>query len=161
MQNGPLDLICPVCEKEIIPRIWQARLRKPKKPSSKVKCPIRINSPLFCHNWPEDSDKQKQPCSGAEWPIRLVWPSLWERVNSPHLVRKTPKGPKSRVQVQNGPLDLIRLVCDRIFSPYLANKTSKSLNNSVHVQNGPLDLIRPVCEKGIIHRIWQARLRKA
>ena len=55
-------------------------------------------------NYLLDSDEQKQPCSGAKWPIRLVWPSLWERGNSPHLVRKTTKRPKSRVQVSECPI---------------------------------------------------------
>ena len=82
--NAPFALIRPVCEKH-----------------------------LFCHNWPEDSDKQKQPCSGAEWPIRLVWPSLWERGNSLDLVRKTTKSPRNGVQLQNGPFGLIRSVVEK------------------------------------------------
>ena len=75
--NAPFGLIRPVCEKK-----------------------------LFRHNWPKDSDKQKQPCSCAKWPIRLVWPSLWERGNSPHLVRKTTKSAKSRVEVSEWPIRL-------------------------------------------------------
>ena len=91
VQNGPLDLIRPVCEKELF---------QPEE----LNAPFALIRPLceknlFCHNWPEDSDKQKQPCSGAGWPIRLIWPSLWETGNSPHLVTKSTKTSKSRFQV--------------------------------------------------------------
>ena len=118
VQYGPLDLILPVLrEGNNSPNLASKTTKSLKSQVQNLNALFALIHPvceknLFLQNLPEDSDKQKQPCSGAEWPIRLVWPSLWERGNSPHLVRKTPKGPKSRVRVQNGPFDLIRLVCE-------------------------------------------------
>ena len=117
---------------------------------------------LFCHNWPEDSDKEKQPCSGAEWPIRLVWPSLWERGNSPHLFRKTQKRPKKPCSGAEWPNRLVwPSLWERGNSHYLVGKTPKDPKSRVQVQNGPFDWFGPVCGKEVIHRIWSGKLRKA
>ena len=120
----------------------------------------------------QDDEKNKKPCLSSKCPLLLDLSSLWERIITPYLASKTPKSPKIRIQMQNGPVDLIRLVCEkelfrciwpsgpewdirlnsrslweRIISLNLARTTPKSPKSRVQVQNGPLDLIRPVYEK--------------
>ena len=89
MQNGPLDLILTDCEIELFRRIWPARLQRAQKAVFSCKLATRFHSP-----------------------------SLRKRIISRYLASKTPKSPKSRVQVQNGPLDLIRPVCEKIILLY-------------------------------------------
>ena len=89
-------------ERIISPHLARKTTKTLKSRVQKLNAPFGLIRPVC----PEDSDNQKQPSSGAKWPIRLVWPSLWERGNSPHLVRKTTKSPKSRVPVSEWPIRL-------------------------------------------------------
>ena len=103
---------------------------------------------LFRRIWPAILQKAVFSCKLATRPDS---PSLWKRIISPYLARNTPKSPKSRTEVQNGPLDLIRPVCEKELFPVFGHQ----------VQNGPFDLVWEVCEKELFRFIWPARLRKA
>ena len=141
--NWPLVLIRPVCGKELFRRIWPEILRKAQKAVLRCRMAhstwfaqfvrknyfryLAIRSRMAHSTWfgkfvrknyfalfgQQDSEKPKNPCSGAKWPIRLDSLSLWKRIISPYLSNKTPKTLKNSVHVQNGPLHLIRPVCEK------------------------------------------------
>ena len=108
-----------------------------KRPKAVFKCtmptstwiPKFVGKNYFALFGQKDSQKPKEPCSGVQWRTWLDSPSFYEIIISLYLAIEAPKSPKSRVQVQNGPLDLIGLVCEReLFRLiYLANKTLKRL----------------------------------
>ena len=92
-----------------------------KRPKAVFKCtmptstwiPQFVGKNYFALFGQKDSQKPKEPCSGVQWRTWLDSPSFYEIIISLYLAIEAPKSPKSRVQVQNGPFDLIRLVCER------------------------------------------------